>query len=188
MYIICEGFERTGKTTLARALARDLDLPLARFGVPPTAGVLQHFLTEIEVQRSGRGLVVDRLHLSNYAYAGRLGGGVLTAEEWSAIDAYLARRFSALLLLVDSPFAIERRLRQEGPSEASGMTREQIGATCGRFSAAFAASNVPHKRSLRLPDFLDPATSEPTEHYRRFVELIRDRLQISPPDGASAPI
>ena len=186
MIILIEGFDQTGKSTLARALARDLDLPLARFGVPPAIGVLQHFLTKIEVQRSGRGLVVDRLHLSNYAYNGRLGGGVLTAEEWSAVDGYLARRWSGLLLLVDSPFAIERRLRQEGPSEASGLTREQIGATCGRLSAAFAASNIPHKRSLRLPNFLDPATGEPTDHYRRFVELVQSRLKAPPLDGATA--
>lgn len=184
MIILVEGPDRCGKSTLARALARDLDLPLAHFGVPPATGVLQHFLTEVEVQRSARGLVVDRLHLSNYAYDGRLGGGVLTAEEWSAVDSYLARRWSHLLLLVDSPFEIECRLRAEGPSEASGLTREQIGTTCSRFNAAFAASNVPHKRSLRLSDFLDPATEESTDNYRRFVESIQQRLNRTPSDRA----
>lgn len=174
MFIVVEGPDRAGKSTLAQALAADLELPHLHFGVPPTLDAADHFLTGLRAHAGGA--VVDRLHLSNYAYNGVLGGGVLLAEEWAALDSYLARRWSWLLLLVDHPFRIEERLRQEGPSEASGLTRPQLGTICGRFNAAFSASNIPHKGMYQLPQFIGPVSGERTEQYQSLVASLRERL------------
>lgn len=178
MIVLCEGHDGTGRSELASRLAADLGLVVVHPDL--RAGSALAALTELEqsvVAQPTRAVIVDRMHLTAHAH------GLITAEAWSVVDDYLARRFSYLLLLVESPFKIEQRL-----SRAGDATREQIGTTCGRFNAAFSASNVPHKRSLRLPDFLDPTTGEPTEIYRRFVELIRSRLNRASTGGASVPI
>lgn len=176
MIILVEGLDRTGKSTLAQALATDLNLTYLRFGVPPEGDLLCHFRDEIEERRKlGRGVVVDRMHLSNYAYNGELGGPVLTAAEWSVMDAYVARRRGYLLLMTDTPFNIETRLRQEGDSEASGLTREDIGRIARRFNVAFNASSIPNKGTYCLPHLIVPATGDRTAYYERIIEQLKSR-------------
>ena len=171
-----EGCDRTGKSTLAKALAEDLELPILKFGVPPELGVYDYFMDHLK-NFEGSSVIVDRLHLSNYAYNGQLGGDVLLAEEWSLIDNYVARHDGHLFLLVDTPFAVEQRLRAEGPSEASELKREQIGLLCSRFNASFAASSIRVKGSYLLPQLVEPGSEVRRPRLQALIDLLRDRLE-----------
>lgn len=165
MVLLIEGVECVGKTTLAEMLARDLGADILHFGVPPE-NAYEHFRDAIlSARKRNTRLIVDRCHLSNRAYEGELGGGVLETHEWNWLD---RDHFDYLILLSDNPFAIEERQRAKGDTR---LTREQIGAIQARFNELLEVSEIPHKSSNRLTQFID--NGERTPLYEALVEFLK---------------
>lgn len=159
--VIVEGTPLSGKTTLATALARDLGLPL-RSG---TRGWLDE----------AGPFVADEFHLDQ---AVRMEQGLtdLTATAWQLLDDLVARRFGRIILLVDTPAAIEARVARMGESWV--RSREGAGKHLKALNRAYNASSVARKGSYRLPQFIDVKTGEKTEMYRRLLAIIRREMRL----------
>ena len=118
--------------------------------------------------------IIDRCHLSNWAYRGLLGGGILTLDEWTTLDEQLRRLKTWLFLLVDDPFAIEARLqqREDKGDGANLLHRHTLAHIQQRFIEASAMSRIEPKGHFTLMQLLDPGTGEPTNHYYQLLEQI----------------
>jgi thymidylate kinase len=172
MIVLLEGLNCTGKTTLANLLQHHLNVPIIKFNVPghdPYSEFKER--VEAAVQEHGH-FIVDRLHLSNVAYGGRLGGGVLTPTEWTKIDKFLCEQKAFLYWMLDTPQAIEERLKERtGRADgAQTMEREQIGLIHTRFQKAFDLSAIDPKGSFMLPQFYDDFV---TPQFRQNVLLMK---------------
>lgn len=177
MIILIDGVNCTGKSTLAKQFSEDLNWPILKFNVPPESAY-EHFSLRIGLMTDA-GLeeghfIIDRCHLSNWAYCGMLGGGVLDGSEWNRVDDLLRRHKTWLFLLVDDPFAIEARLQQrEGREDgANSLKRHELASLQQRFTEAMAMSRIEVKGQFTLMQLLDPETGEPTNHYYQLLEQI----------------
>jgi len=110
--------------------------------------------------------IVDRLHLSNFAYFGRLGGGVLIPGDWTKIDKLLWTNKAFLYWMLDTPQAIEARLKvREGRNDqAEQLNRESLGSIHNRFQRAYDMSSIEPKGSFMLPQFYDDFVTPQFRH------------------------
>lgn len=110
--IIVEGADLVGKTTLCKKLVERLP-----------GHVYAHFTRLPDSfdrywgyhERASRGIVQDRFHMSEVAYAamrGDLGSSGLTPEVYRLVDARLRRLGCMTVLLVAEPELLERRMRE----------------------------------------------------------------------------
>lgn len=186
MILLLEGCQRTGKSTLARMLSQDLKWPILHFGVPPSEGVCQHFLAEIETEVSRHPhLIVDRFHLSNLAFHGILGGGVLQPAEAVKLDNYLARLGTWLMLMVDDPFAIEKRLQQFGErgDGAHSLDRALLTEIQKEFEKLMQFSEIARKATYSLSLYVNERGAA-TEEYFQLLGRLRMAAEEMGPNRA----
>jgi len=170
---LIEGCDRTGKTTLATRLSHDMEIPALHFGVPPD-DVYSHFVNSLwDVMQQSRNFIVDRLHLSNRAYNGVHGGGVLSPSEWFEIDRLVADSGGWLLMLVDNPYGVVQRMREEGDFR---LTPHQIGDIQNQFNRGFEYSIVEPKGVFELPLLLTKE-GEKTLLYQDLVNKMMDSIR-----------
>jgi thymidylate kinase len=168
MIILLDGLNCTGKTTLAERFQEHLGLPIVKFNVPGPDPFTE-FSEQLRLAwQQHRHFIIDRLHLSNSAYNGCLGGGVLDPYQWSEIDRMIAEGDGVLYWMVDTPHAIEARLKERSGREdgAETLDRAQIGEIMHRFDRAYAQSQIRNKGSYTLPQFYDDgyATKQLRDH------------------------
>jgi len=134
-----------------------LQLPVLKFNVPKGDPFVEFRDRLEEGIREHRHFIVDRLHLSNFAYNGILGGSVLTPDEWIALDVLLAAEKTFLYWMLDTPHAIEERLRlREGRfDQAEQLNRSSLAAIHLRFQKGFDQSLCFVKGSFMLPQFVN---------------------------------
>lgn len=152
MILLLEGTEGVGKTTLGHAVSQALAIPYYHFNAPPVEGTFEHFYGLLrDVIAETPNMVIDRFHLSNWAYNGRFGGGVLTCREWRQLDDLLVEQEAYLALMVDSVFAIEERLQVRGDPFAALIDRAMLAAVQTRFQDLLACTRIADNGSYRLP-------------------------------------
>lgn len=176
MICLIEGADRCGKSTLAARLQTDLpSFKTIHFGVPDLPDAYEFFIQELrEIQ--GEDVIVNRLHWSNHAYNGILGGPVLTDFDFWRIDAWIAQQLCVALLLVDEPHAIFDRLNEErlaAPDRPCLSSPREIGEVQTRFHRCFERSAIGLKWSLGLDQLLGVEDGESTETYGRLLRLLR---------------
>ena len=105
--IIIEGMDKTGKTTLAEALALRMRRQIAAFGVPPI-DVFEYHSTGVE--RAGRSAIIDRLHWSEYAYGKTYRAGCgYTAERWAELEGRLESLDAFTIMMTDELPLVRQR-------------------------------------------------------------------------------
>lgn len=173
MIILIEGLNCTGKSTLAENLRSHLEIPVLKFDVPGD-DVYGEFRSRLQwgIDHNTH-FIIDRLHLSNIAYNGELGGSVLVGNEWNMIDQMVANQKALLYWMVDSPQAIKKRiaLRQGRSDGAEKLDRNKIAAMHNRFAEAFQRSQIPNKGSFTLPQFVEDG--QPTEQFYQNLKVIK---------------
>jgi thymidylate kinase len=169
--ILLDGLNCTGKSTLAENLRQHLEIPVIKFSVPgdDVYGEFRERLTG--AMTHNRHFIIDRLHLSNYAYNGRQGGSVLVENEWNVIDQMIAKEPSFLYWMLDTPHAIEARLRlREGREDgAEAFDRGVLAEIHNRFRQGFVNSAITNKGSYTLRQFVGEdglVTAHFSEHLR----------------------
>lgn len=159
MICLVEGLDRTGKGTLCARLQKDLPgFQYVHFGVPDRVDPYDFFMEKLtDVQGN---LIIDRLHWSNAAYNGCLGGPVLVDFDWWRIDHWIAEQPSVAVLLVDDPHAICQRLQQEEtetPARRLFVSPREVAVVQSRFYQCFDRSGIRNRWSLGLDQLLTPA-------------------------------
>lgn len=175
MILLIEGINCTGKSSLAAAVSEATGLPILKFNVPPEAAYA-HFRDGLIARfKANPHFIIDRCHLSNAAYQGMLGGGVMNASEYLRIDNLLREMGAWLFLMVDEPALIAERLllRTGRQDQAETLVRHQIGDIQNRFVALFDRSSIEQKGSFTLPQYLT-AEGDQTEQFRRLVDQMQD--------------
>lgn len=174
MILLIEGVNCCGKSTLAKQFSEDLNWPILKFNVPPYEA-FDYFWDEIcHWGCEEDNFIIDRCHLSNWAYENLLEGGVLSLDDWTVIDQTLKKMNTWLFLLVDDPFAIEARLqqREDKGDGANQLHRHVLAQIQQRFIEASGMSRIEQKGHFTLMQLLDPETGEPTSHYYQILEQI----------------
>ena len=171
MVLLIEGVNHTGKSTLAKKLAKDLGWGILKFNVPPLESPYIHFSQRIHAAiREHGNVIIDRCHFSNFAYNGRLGGGVLNEIERYALDKII----DVVFLLVDSPFVIAERLNEDVDRDdgAERLTRQDLGDIQKRFYEALGSSLIENKYSFQFPQLI--TEDGVTAQYVRIVNQLRN--------------
>lgn len=180
MIILLEGCERVGKSTLAARLSQDLGWPIVKFGIPE-GDVFGYFFTRPDDALADHpNLILDRYHLSNYAYQNTPGGevlgdGTLWGEGMRAMEGYLIQENAFLIWLVDDIDSIENRLRltEHRDDPAATLTREQLVRIQDRFGRAYEESGITRKLTCSLRNLI-AEDDEPTELYRCLVNSLAE--------------
>lgn len=173
MIVLIEGLNRTGKSTLAQNLSNSLQIPIVKFDVPGPDPYFEFTGRLQEAMRASRHFIIDRLHLSNFAYNGILGGGVLSSDEWDKVDQILGKESTLLYWMVDTPQAIQARL-QAGASREDGaetLDRAWLAMMHGRFDSAFRRTSIRNKGSFTLPQFVEDGKTTPK--FEEHLHLLR---------------
>jgi hypothetical protein len=182
MILLIEGCNVCGKSTLAQQFSDDLDWPVLKFNVPSNNAYL-HFIGLLSLFHRDHGsFIIDRCHLSNRAYNGQLGGGVMALDEWLKVDDWLRARQTWLFLLVDDPFAIEARLQERTGREdgANQLGRHELAQIQQRFIEASAMSRIEVKGHFTLPQLIEPETGIPTnQYYQIYEQILREKNEES---------
>lgn len=156
MILLIEGVSCVGKSTLATTLSEAVGVPILKFNVPP-ADAYSHFQDGLIRQfKESPHFIIDRCHLSNAAYQGMLGGGVMSGVQCGMIDNLLHQMGAWLFLMLDEPALIAERLLQRTgrQDQAEMLTRHQLGDLQNRFIDLFDVSRIEQKGSFTLPQFL----------------------------------
>lgn len=181
MILLIEGLNMTGKSTLAAAIGEALDLPILKFNVPPP-DAYRHFRDGLlEQYRRSRHFIIDRAHLSNYAYNGCLGGGVLSDRELGKFDHFMSVMECRLFLMGDAVEAVEARMRRrvDKGDGAETMTADKIAAVQVRFLDVYTMSRIDMKSIHRLPDFIS-ADGKKTPFFRQTLDELDQALRKEP--------
>jgi thymidylate kinase len=173
MILLIEGMNVTGKSTLAKAFSETLQIPILKFNVPPVeayAYFRDGILTQVKASPH---FIIDRCHLSNYAYRGTLGGGTMKMVTVGMIDNLLHELNAWLFLMMDSPNLIAERLtlRTGRSDQAENLTTQQIGDIQNRFIDCFNLSRIEVKAQYALPLFIDEGHK--TDQFYRMVAQMR---------------
>lgn len=123
-YIVLEGADGTGKTTLAEEIMRRTGASYAHCG-PPDRPALEYYLQTL---RSVEGpAVVDRLHLGSYCYglAFRNTPDLTEFEEW-LLEGFLWAHGALLVHCTVPPEVVDRNLAR-GPNNADAVIYEDPG-------------------------------------------------------------
>ena len=173
MIILLDGLNCTGKSTLATAFSERLQIPVVKFNVPGPDPYTEFSERLQAAVADVRHFIVDRLHLSNYAYNGWLGGGVLNPVEWAKIDQLISEQTAVLYWMVDTPHAIEQRLmeRQGRNDGAERLDRGWLATIHDRFEEAYRRSTILNKGSFMLPQFIQD--EQPTAQFLENLRVLR---------------
>lgn len=169
MIVVIEGHRQTGKSTLGRALWEDLELPQEAAGELYSVMPAAELIPKLEAQPNW---LLTRFHIEQYAELSSR--EEFDARNWSLIDNWLARRRAFLLLLVETPFVIEKRM-QELYRSNQVESRAQIGDLLKRYDEAFRASSIGDKGRYRLTQFFD-TQGQKTAMYWRLVEQLKGQI------------
>jgi hypothetical protein len=123
-YIVFDGADGTGKTTLAKEVARRTGAGYVHCG-PPDRPALEYYLRKL---RSVEGpAVVDRLHLGSYCYGlpFRNTADLTEFEEW-LIEGFLWAHGALLVYCTVPPDVVDRNLAR-GPDNADAVIYEDPG-------------------------------------------------------------
>lgn len=156
--LVIEGVNCTGKSTIAKLFADRTGLELVKFGIAPKDNPFRYFAsTIINAAARNENFIVDRCHLSNYAYQSMQESGVMEIPYWQQIDKELERLNGWLFLMTDDVFKIEQRMqaRKKGDG-ADGWSRQRIALVQRRFEEAFDMSRLEPRGQFSLPLFLLP--------------------------------
>ncbi len=181
MILLIEGLNMTGKSTLAAAVAEALGLPILKFNVPPEAAHAHFRDRLLDQYRCSRHFVIDRAHLSNYAYNGQLGGGVLSDQEWHRFDGFVSMLDSRLFLMIDCDTKIHLRLqtRADKGDGAETLTLPQVADLQRRFVDSYITSRINMQSIHRLPDFI-AADGKHTALFYQTVEELDQAIRKDP--------
>ncbi len=111
-YVVLEGPDGTGKTTMADHLVREYGFQYTHCG-PPEKDALHNYLDLLRQQRGW--VVADRLHVGSWVYGTAFRGGpdMTDYEEW-AFEGYLMARGTVMLYCTTSEEVINQNLAR-GP-------------------------------------------------------------------------
>ena len=168
MMILIEGLPKTGRTTLAKQLAWDLE---------------HEYIPLDSLFRDGRDIVHSLIALIKRGFDYGL-PFVLDGVHFTAIETGMSCRFetvekllvaagAVLFMTVDSPIAIEAHLQRDG---VLNVSRDQIGAQLDRYNRYFAASMLEPKATFHIDQLLQPAegTRQPTDQYQQLLATLND--------------
>lgn len=154
-FVLFEGPDNVGKTTVVEELCKRMNLTRYHGPVPPKTGVDDWYAKRIKSvllkasSDNTDGVVFDRLHLSDKAYAGVFGNGRLSPEAYRLFDDMLQKLRCKLVLLYDEPAAVHDRLVKEGKDN---LTHEQVRNIVVRYGQAYAETLIKNKRRYKLTD------------------------------------
>jgi hypothetical protein len=169
--VIVEGVQLSGCTTLATALAADLGT-IARVGITKGKDDFE-WLSELFL--FPQPLIVDRFHLTAAIRMAERKTD-LNESQWAFLDDIIARRFGRIIMLIDSPLAIETRSCLSENKHA--VDRGRIGHQIQHLNRAYSASSVARKGSYRLTQFINPETGERTPQYQRLLTTIKKEMKL----------
>lgn len=154
--LLFEGVNCTGKSTLAQLFAARTGLEIVKFGIAPADDPFGYFAAGIDqAALRSHHFIIDRCHLSNYAYQQEQQSGVMSIRDWSRIDQRLARLDTWLFLMTDDVFQIERRMQERKKGDgADGWNRERIARVQERFEDGFQMTDLEPKGQFSLGLFL----------------------------------
>ena len=157
IYLVVEGPDNVGKTTLVDIIAERLSLTKYHGPVPPQSGVdkwyadrLAHVLGVSMQDLDSNGVIFDRFHLSDRAYAGVFGNGRLTDECYQMLDDMLYKMSAKLLFLYDEPSLVYKRLVEEGKDD---LSEDQVRQIILLYSKAYDETEIASKRKAKLTQF-----------------------------------
>lgn len=149
-FVLIEGFDNTGKSTLANLLKDELSLTLYHGPVPPKTDEMgmhvwyRQRLQEVlraHCERDSRGVVFDRFHLSDYAYNACLSGGTPMGEDGlNDMDEFCRTHDACLIMLIDDPVELHRKLIEEDNPVTAHFTVDDVRRIQDRFQDAWAKS------------------------------------------------
>lgn len=152
--VIVEGLDRCGKTTLVESLLSLIgNCERHHFGIPPLENTLAFYQNQIidritTCKSYGTGTIFDRSFISNYAYNGIFGGGVLGREHINTLTKVCVEEAFYFILLYSEPSSILRRLGEESKETKAGeLSLSQINTIQSRFFQIF--SELPtHRKTI----------------------------------------
>ena len=164
--LVIEGVNCTGKSTLAKLFSDRTGLEIVKFGVAPKQNPFRYFAANIlQAAQRNENFIIDRCHLSNYAYQEMQDSGVMAIPYWQMIDKELARLHAWLFLLTDDVFQIEQRMQERRKGDgADGWDRPRIALVQRRFEEAFEMSRLEPRGQFSLPLFIS-ADGQPTPQF-----------------------
>jgi hypothetical protein len=138
MLIVIEGADKTGKTTLAKAVAKQLGYEYVHFSAPkgPPADEYIDFLLALK-----KPTVCDRFHLGELVYGPMLRGKAgLTPLELVTIERVMRLRQTVVVHAVTDPRLANRRLVVSKEHEV--VNQDQNLAAAGRFAEVVPRTNA----------------------------------------------
>lgn len=158
-FVILEGVDGSGKTTLARSIVAEYDAYYRHVGPPEDdSGVFAQHVRDVRRWRSEAIIneismtVVDRFHLGTWAYGKEFRAspnklGDMDELEWSLLEDILIE-VGAHLVLVRPPWAIIEQVWQERNAIREGYNYyeadlERLRVVYGHFDDAYAYSKLP---------------------------------------------
>ncbi len=97
MFIIIEGLDRSGKSTLAEIIARDFNFKLIHCSKPQTNNPYQEYL-QLFQEYEGQDVVFDRFYLGEYVYSNLYRDGCTISDFQFWVFDMLAKKNDALLI------------------------------------------------------------------------------------------
>jgi hypothetical protein len=173
--IILEGCDRTGKTTVAKALRSLLPGWSYRHHTVPPAGLTCYEYHLQFLADSHARVIVDRLHWSDYAYRKVYGGDQMTLHRWRCIELAAMSRNATVLLMTDTIANITSRWTE----------REMYtGRVAALWDAYVGLDEKSSQRKSMLPSVgwelseLVSGDGAPTKHLVEIAQLERERCAI----------
>lgn len=155
IFVLFEGPDNVGKTTLVDLIAEKLNLTKYHGPVPPKQEVdqwycnrLQHVIHEC-IEKNTHGVIFDRFHISDVAYAGVFGNGRLSPNAYKMMEKMLYNLRCKLVLMYDSPALVHERLVQENKDD---LTPEQVRGIIARYALAYATTQISARCRHKLTD------------------------------------
>ena len=156
IYAVFEGPDNVGKTTVVDEIAKRLSLTKYHGPVPPKSGVdkwytdrLAHVLGLSMQDPNSNGVIFDRFHFSDRAYAGVFGSGRLTDQCYQMLDDMLYKMGAKTVLMYDEPSLVYKRLVEEGKDN---LTEDQVRQIILRYSKAYDETEIAYRRKAKLTD------------------------------------
>ncbi len=172
--IIIEGPDKVGKSTLVKALKRELpDWETRHHGVPPVKP-FQYFGWFVAGARPR--VIVDRMHWSEVAYGTTYrAGSELTLHEWRLLELMLLANHAHVVLLDDATESIVSRW---GKGADDPFAVDRVGMLQDAFSDLQTGSRDDFRSHLPsrvhwLPELVNPDTGDWTEALEELVRYER---------------